>query len=311
MKSYFSHSIKIILALAALTYLVVLVDLDAIWEATRNARVEWVVLGVMLLPVNLAMAGMGWYVLIRTVIPTVTWSDIFGSLCCGYALGLFTPARIGQLAGRAYYFTYPDKWELSGLVFIQLFFSLIAAINFGTTAWFFAGGSLVSLSDLLTNIVSYGGITLACLITLIGILPQKTHGVLFRLIPISRVRSRIDFLNRLSTRRALILLLIAGGHYLVYTTQFLAFFRAFAGKIPLLTSYLGVFLVYFIKHLIPSITWTDLGIREGAAVFIFGAMDLPRAAAFNAALMIYMTNLLVPALIGIPFIFRLKLNRKK
>ena len=59
---------------------------------------------------------------------------------------------------------------------------------------------------------------------------------------------------------------------------------------------------------VPTVTLLDLGIREGAAVYFLGQLGYAEAAAFNAAFLLFCINLLVPAVVGLPFVFRLKLG---
>jgi hypothetical protein len=61
---------------------------------------------------------------------------------------------------------------------------------------------------------------------------------------------------------------------------------------------------YYLKFLIPSLTFLDVGVREGAAILAFGWIGVPEAAALNASLMIFFINLALPAVLGAFFLKR-------
>jgi uncharacterized membrane protein YbhN (UPF0104 family) len=54
------------------------------------------------------------------------------------------------------------------------------------------------------------------------------------------------------------------------------------------------------------VTFGDLGVREGAAVFFYGLFNVPEAAVFNTALLIFLINFLLPALSGSVYLFKLR-----
>jgi uncharacterized membrane protein YbhN (UPF0104 family) len=65
-------------------------------------------------------------------------------------------------------------------------------------------------------------------------------------------------------------------------------------------------MVYFTKTLIPSITLGEIGIREGAAIYFFGLFGCNEAVAFNSSMLLFILNLLLPSIIGMYFLLRLK-----
>ena len=123
------------------------------------------------------------------------------------------------------------------------------------------------------------------------------------------VPSQLAFLRSLGRGRMAQALLLSLGRYLVFTSQFVLFVRAFAPGTAPFAAYLGVALVFFAKFLIPSVTLLDIGIREGAAVFFYGQLGVAEAAALNAAFFIFCTNLLLPAAAGLPFVLNMRVGR--
>jgi len=97
--------------------------------------------------------------------------------------------------------------------------------------------------------------------------------------------------------------------YVVFAGQLALLARAFAPEATFTalsgaasTTYLGAFLI-------PPVTIMDLGIREGAAVFFFGVWGLGDAVGFNASILIFAINIVLPSALGIPFVRSLHLSR--
>jgi uncharacterized membrane protein YbhN (UPF0104 family) len=81
------------------------------------------------------------------------------------------------------------------------------------------------------------------------------------------------------------------------------FLRSFE-SLALLPAFAGFSATMFAKSLLP-ISLADLGIREAASVFSFSLLGISNVAAFNAALMMFVVNILVPALVGVAFVPRI------
>jgi uncharacterized membrane protein YbhN (UPF0104 family) len=54
----------------------------------------------------------------------------------------------------------------------------------------------------------------------------------------------------------------------------------------------------------------DIGVREGAAVALFSKFGIASAPVFSAAFMVFVINVLIPAVVGIPFVFRIRLRKE-
>ena len=171
---------------------------------------------------------------------------------------------------------------------------------------------LVDSSDLASlawvTVLALGLFGTAALLVLL-IRPRLARVVLATVLPFRRLRRILAVLDRFTPRDATELLILSALRYLLFSTQFVLLVRAFAPGADLFVAYAGVALVFFAKSAIPAITLGDLGIRESAAVFFLGAFGIAEAAAFNASLGLFAVNLLLPALVGLPLLPRLRLQR--
>ena len=305
----FGRYVKALLALVALGFLVAYVDPGAMAAAAKGANPWWVASAVLLMPLNVFLEGSTWHVLVRRVDPATTIGESIGALLAGFALGFFTPGRVGDFAGRAYYVRHADKWEVAAVVAVHRVLDMAAAVSAGTVALvaFRLEGPLPG--EVLWSVVAIVGALIGAGLIAAALAPKAAHRALRRVLPFESWRQRIGFLNRLSSVDGVRVLGLVFARYAVYTTQFYLLLGALVPSASILAAYTGIALVFLAKFLIPSITFMDLGIREGAAVLFLGRMGFPEAAALNASLLLFTINLLLPAAIGIRFVMKMRLER--
>lgn len=301
--------LKVLLAVIVLVAIVRIVDVDRILEAAASANGWLILAGSLLLIVNLLLENLLWHRLIAGTYRNVSFGRTFGSLLFGHSLGVFTPARAGELVGRPLYLGLPDRWQVGLMVVAHRIMDLTAAVTTGAIGlMLFRTRVDVPYGSVWTGF-AVAGIALGVLLFILLLFPQQTHRALNKLLRSDRLRQHISFLGLLTTRSAIVLLSLAWLRYLVYTVQFLIYIHAFAPDAPSLLGYLAVTLIMFAKFVIPPVTFSDLGIREGASVFFFSLIGVDAGAAFNASILTYCTNLLLPASLGLPFVFRMRAGR--
>ena len=66
----------------------------------------------------------------------------------------------------------------------------------------------------------------------------------------------------------------------------------------------------FVISIIPTIAITEIGVRGPVAIFLFGLLSANTIGILSATFVMWVINLLLPALIGTAFIFTLKFFRK-
>jgi uncharacterized membrane protein YbhN (UPF0104 family) len=131
--------------------------------------------------------------------------------------------------------------------------------------------------------------------------PDKAAALLDRLVPASEaVRSRVAFLRQLSARQAFSAWALSVVRYGIFVAQFVLIICAFDVEPACWKAAFGVGLVFLAKFLIPSVTLMDLGVREGASIYFLGLLGIPDAVAFNAALVLFAINLVLPSALGVP-----------
>jgi hypothetical protein len=101
--------------------------------------------------------------------------------------------------------------------------------------------------------------------------------------------------------------------------QFFLLLKLFGVDIPLLNGIIFICAVFFVTTVIPTIGLADLGIRGTAALTVFSfyfgenydMTEKVKLALITTTTTLWLINLIIPAIAGSFFVFRLKFFRKK
>ena len=108
------------------------------------------------------------------------------------------------------------------------------------------------------------------------------------------------------------MLLISGVRYAIFVTQFVLLLVAFGVHLPALEFITGITATFLLKSLLPSLSaLTDIGMRELSAMHFFSLFGQDKAQVISASLSLWLLNIAVPSLIGLLFVFRLNVFKKR
>ncbi len=302
------YAVKAALAAVAVVVLVRLAHPREVWAAVLHAEPAWALAALALVPVNIGLEAYRWGRLVRRLAPHVRHRDALRAVVGAYPLGLLTPGRVGDYVGRAVYLRAIPAGASAALTFGERMATLAACLVFGLVATVPFLAAQADPSPLWPAVIGVGSIGAGALLLAI-LFPSVGRAALSAVLPFERVRQSLRAFDRIPPDEAWTLLALSAVRYLVFSTQFVLLVQAFAPGTPWGTAAAGVALVFFAKSAVPQVTLGDLGVREGAAVFFFGAYGVAPAAALDASLSLFALNLVLPALIGTPLLLRLRLPR--
>jgi uncharacterized membrane protein YbhN (UPF0104 family) len=286
------------------------VNVHELLTAFSSANMYCISFALVLLIPNIYIQFHKWRYLVRLVKPDVSNRETFNSLLAGFTFGFVTPGRLGEF-GRAFFIKDCPWVKVLGMAFMDKFFSLAVVIFWGAIGvMFFVGRELY--------IYTLAPIIIFCLITLIVIYyiilrPEIIRSFLYSLNVILPFRDKIKLLmsslDNFHRKQALNLLLLSVGFYFIFFVQFYILVCAFQGA-PLLPSFFAIASVMLVKSMLP-ISFGDLGIRESAAIFFLGKIGLLEATAFNASILLFVINLLIPSIVGLFLLLKYRLIFQK
>ncbi len=298
------------LAILVVVYVVRLVDPATIVDSARSADTMWMLFAAVLLPLNLYLEALIWRPFLPRAYANASTKDLMLAVLSGYPLGIITPGRVGEFAGRALLLPPGDRTALAASV---------AAARVPELASLFGVGSVVLTFVVIYRHVEFQGVYLLIGLTTIlaivafvfSLMPAQIAQLLRRVLSLRKAwASKLEFIESVDRRGATRAIFLSTLRLLIYSTQFAVLVMAFADTISPVVAWEGSVLTLLAKTVIPPITLLDLGIREGAAVFFFTRMGVAGSAAFNAAFMLFLINLVVPTVAGLPLVSRYRLSTR-
>lgn len=265
----------------------------------------------LLLPVllmvfaNWSAEAVKWQKLLQYFEPVDFFTSL-KSVLSGIALGLYTPNRVGEPAGRVLFLRGNRKQAAlqAGIgALSQISVTLIA----GFTGFFF-------LWDVyFPGMIEYGlyiegGLILSVFVLLLSYFNLK------RFISISgrifKKWSNRKFLiqyQRFSFKYLFELLAISSARFLIFSGQFYLLLLSFGATVSFGNAMAAISITFLANTLIPSTTLMQLGVRGSAALFCFSIFGLSPEVVLPAVLLLWVFNVLLPSLAGMYFFKEVKL----
>lgn len=245
----------------------------------------WVLAAALLGLAGFVVQWVKWQRLLECHRPGTTWGEGLQTLLIGFALGLVSPGRIGEL-GRGLFLRGRGRTVLVGLAALdRLSSAAVTLLAGGVGLWIIYPAGRVWIACLLPGLVGAGFLCRRLQGGWDSIRLREMKGV-FRETP-RRLWIELSGWSTLFN--------------LIFFSQFYLLVRG-AGEIPAGAAW-GIPLIFAIKAVLPF-SFLDLGVREGAAVLVFSRLGLDPLPAFNAALILFIINVLLPGMVGLTVLYR-------
>ncbi len=305
--------LRIFLALCVLYVVIIKVNFNDIYNALVNPlRPGLIILSLFLLVPNLLLQWHRWHYLLKLIKPDIDHKNSFASLMGGMVVGFVTPGRIGEV-GRPLFLLDIDRIQAAGLVFLDKFYSFITILVGGIWGLAF----IIFYQFNYRSLILYPLLMISLIITGIGLLiclyPSGIRKILYNISLIfpnrDNLRRFITCMDNFNNKEAGIFIFLSFLLYFIYILQFCFLALAFQ-KMQFSTAAASTISTIFTKTLLP-ISFADLGIREGAAVYFFVKFGIQKVTAFNSSILLFAINVFLPTCIGFIFLPRLGKNGKK
>lgn len=311
------HLIKLLL-LIALGYLIYTQiytrsDMDMIvaklQQGLSAGRWYYLAMTILLMPLNWWLESVKWRKLI------LPWTDIspsraFAAVYAGLSVGIVTPARLGEYAGRLIMIPGTDKAKSVSATLVGSIGQNIINVIFGYL------GTLVFLYCYFPiNKYVYIAGSLAGLVLIAVLLMLFLHVSRLKLDILDRW-PKLDFLRQQAHVIALYskdllteVLQWSTLRYLTYMVQYVLILYFLGIEVPLLAAVSGVMLIYLIQSGIPLPPVLGVVARGEIALLVWSLFTENIGGILVATFGLWVINLVIPALIGLLIVLNVN-NRK-
>ncbi|MCO5936816.1 flippase-like domain-containing protein [Mucilaginibacter sp. RB4R14] len=272
---------------------------------SRNQVIYTLSAVVLLMAVNWFLESLKWQYLAKKLTNISIWVAI-EAVFCGLTWAVFTPNRIGEYGGRVMFL--PNRKRIHGVfaMAVGAFAQNVITNLVGITAslwfiyyfldvnlWLYLLLLVLSTVFLSLFLVFYFNIKwLVDLLDKIGFL-KKYHRF-------------FEIMGRYNTNELLTVIGYSLARFFVFSFQYYLIIHLLLPDIPFVEMMLTVFVFLFIQSAIPSHDLLDIGVRSFTAMHLFLYITNQQIAIIAAVSCIWLINLIIPAIIGSLFVFKMK-----
>lgn len=264
--------------------------------------------------VNWGIETYKWRLLVKNI-EQISFFDSAKAILCGITVSILSPNRSGEFGGRVFMLTKKNRVNGIFSVIVGGASQLLVTFIMGSIAVLFFIPKYTSFLNT-TNNWLYS--LLLFLIVSLNILFVLIY---FNVISLTKLLSKNTFFERhlknfnlsfLRYNKQMLLKTVAlsFARYLVFSFQFYLLLIMFHVEIDFQEAIIMIALTFFAISIIPTIALSEIGVRGSAAIVFIGILSSNTIGIICSSLLLWIINIAIPAIIGIPFVFKLRFFAK-
>jgi hypothetical protein len=274
-------------------------------------------ISLALMPLNWSLEAVKWRYILKTK-ENVSFIVALKAVLSGTTISAVSPNRTGDYFGRVFVLKKTSFWEGVFLTLIGSYAQTITTLLFGGIAFFsLFAPSLVSLNYITTSqLLIFQYAFFAALI--VSMLLYFRISLISALIPKkwSKIRKYLVIFKNYTFKQLFFTLILSFLRYGVFSLQYYIILVAVGfSDLSLFTGLSIVSTIFLLNTIRPSIALLEIGIRGSVAIFVFslyyGFDTQSDNAIFTASTIIWLINIILPALMGLLFIKDLRFFKSK
>lgn len=283
---------------------------DFFQSISNKKIVFYITIVSLLMLLNWFIEAFKWKLLV-TKVENISILKSIIAVFCGVTLSIFTPNRVGEIFGRIFIIQSPEKVKIAGLTIIGSIAQFMITILFGIISWLFFI-KMFYPTDIIANTFIYSIISIffgVSVLTFIWAFINPSVWLFF----LNKISFKKNFIDKISdgienlerTELSLVLCL-SMLRYLVFSVQFYLLLQLFGINISYSQAIVLIPLTFLAITAIPTLAFTELGVRGSASILFIGMISAYHLGIITASLVLWAINVAVPAMIGIPFVYKLQ-----
>jgi len=251
--------------------------------------------------------------IVLNIFEEISFFTSLRAIFSGITVSSFTPNRIGEYGGRVFCLEKSDRIQAVFITILCSMAQLLTTIIFGSFAFIILHEQFLDDQNFIIEISNFSLLVLSGL-NILFVLAYFNVAYLIKVLLkfsfFNFLRQYINVISLFNTRDLLVTFLYSVFRYLVFSIQFLILLHVFNVDISLYDAILSVMLVFFFITLTPTITIAEIGVRGSMALLVFLKFSTNVIGILSSTFLLWIINLIIPAIIGSFFIFSLKFFRK-
>ena len=267
------------------------------WTDLLRSHQTEVLLCLLLLPVNIIFEAFKWKTAVKSF-HALKLRQAAKSILFGNTLGIFTPAKSGEYAGRMLHLQLRES--PSGIM-ANLYCSLAQnAVNVLIGGFCFGLNS--KFKALIDNSLTVGMVTFSLILTLMILMVYFNLGSLFGYVKKKFHRLHNTFPDHggeiLNNRQKVNILNWSLLRYLIYALQYSLVCNAFGFDLGIVLLLQGIGVIFLIQSMLILPPVMSLIARGETALLVWSVFDVEADKIILASMTIWVINVLIPAIAG-------------
>ncbi len=270
--------------------------LDHIKSVVKDGSLFYLGTCIFLAPINWLFESKKWKLLVSPF-QQLAWKETAEAIMSGITLGVLTPSRLGEYGGRLLHIKEGNRGKALYAHFIGSLSQNIPILIFGaiSSAVFFSHHFLKS--ELLA--ISFAFILL-CFSALLIMLYLQNTSITDKIInqkyfkKITKDFIPTQYENSVLSQVAILSLF----RYIIYVSQYLLLLYYFDIHVGISEAMMGVAIIFLFQTGMPLPPALSVVVRAELAIIIWSIYDTNQMSILTVPVLLWMINLLVPAIIG-------------
>jgi hypothetical protein len=278
-----------------------IVDIFTTWS---GFKISFLILVFILMIFNWSIEALKWKFLLKNT-EEISFSKALQSTLTGVAVSIITPNRIGEYFGRILYLKNKNKIKGISITITGSFAQFLVTGAFGVIGLCFY--MLTITNNWWLVVVLIVSILITCFLTYFIFNLKKFINWIEKIPYLRRLKIYIEVVSRFDKTILNKIILLSILRYFIYTIQFYLLLCITHNELFSLSTLPIINLIFWAMAILPSVAIADLGIRGEAAIYFLAAFSTNAIAILLTSTMLWFINLILPAMIGCFFVFKMKL----
>lgn len=258
----------------------------------------------LLMLLNWGLEAIKWKRLIGPIERISLWKAI-ESVFCGLTWAVFTPNRLGEYGGRVFFLS--PKRRIIGAVAMAVgnIGQMVLTNIFGSIAVCVFIYRFKPMDSMFFLFICTLAFIFCSFLAIFYFNIRWLNGLLLSMRFTRKYKKFYTILARYRKAELFSILLYCLARYAVFSTQYFIMFFWLIPSLHFSDVFMMVCILFFVQSNLPSLDLFDIGIRSVTALFFFEFITNQSAAVVACTASIWLINIIIPAILGSYFVFKL------
>lgn len=275
-------------------------DLNTLFSGLNYTSLLIVLVVFIMMFINWFIESIKWKLLISKL-QSISFYTSYKAVLTGLTVNTWVPNRLAEFIGRILYLEQENRTKATFSTLVGGFAQLIITTligSFGLIFWFISSKDLVYILILLLIINGF------LLLAYFNV--SLFSGMIKKISFLKKLWQYAEILEEYSFLQLFKLIFLSFIRYAVYCTQYYLLFLVFGVDFGLLNSFLCMSVIFLSLSVIPAVTLTEIGVRGATVLYFTGFYTDNSAGVLAAAYLIWLINIIIPAIAGAFLLLRIK-----